>query len=68
MENFIGPSVLELSFKVQTERAQSGMRIRGLQAGPKASQAHQTAALRLLLPSELCPGDERADFEAIFGE
>ena len=66
-ENFIGPSVPELSFKVHIERAQIGMRIRGLQAGPKASQAHQIAALRLLLPSELCPGDERVGVEAISG-
>ena len=66
-ENFIGPSMLEISFQAHTERAQSGMRIRGLQAGPKASQAHQIAALRLLLPSELCPGDERVGVEAISG-
>ncbi|RVW66532.1 hypothetical protein CK203_064980 [Vitis vinifera] len=39
-ENFIGPSVPEISFKAHTERAQSGMRIRGLQAGPEAPQAH----------------------------
>ena len=59
-ENFIGPSVPELSFKVHTERAQIGMRIRGHQAGPEASQAHQTAALRLLLPSELVPLQRRS--------
>ena len=35
-ENFIGPSMPEISFKAHTERAQSGMRIRGLQAGPEA--------------------------------
>ena len=35
-ENFIGPSVPEISFKAHTKRAQSGMRIRGLQAGPEA--------------------------------
>ena len=78
IENFIRPSVPELSFKVQTERAQSGMRIRGLQVGPKAPQAHQTAAASSPSPQRvgssakaialLCPGDERADFEAIFGE
>ncbi|RVW67103.1 hypothetical protein CK203_063182 [Vitis vinifera] len=54
------------------------MRIRGLQAGPKAPQAHQTAAASSPSPQRvgssakaialLCPGDERADFEAIFGE
>ncbi|RVW24931.1 hypothetical protein CK203_079543 [Vitis vinifera] len=54
-------------FAKRATRAQIGMRIRGLQAGPKASQAHQIAALRLLLPSELCPGDERVGVEAISG-
>ncbi|RVW25036.1 hypothetical protein CK203_110895 [Vitis vinifera] len=38
-ENFIGPSVPEISFKAHTERAQSGMRIRGLQAGPRSSSS-----------------------------
>ena len=77
-ENFIGPTMLEFSFKVQPERTQSGMRIRGLHAGPDAPQAYQTEAASS--PSAqrvgssakaialLCPGDERAGVEAIFGE
>ncbi|RVW25181.1 hypothetical protein CK203_111481 [Vitis vinifera] len=62
MENFIGPSVPELSFKVQTERAQSGMRIRGLQAGPKLLKPTRLQRLRLLLPTSwfLCKGDRAA--------
>ena len=76
-EKFIGPE-LETSFKAHSVRAQSGMRHRGLQDGPEAPQAHQTAAASSPSPQRvgssakaialLCPGDERADFEAIFGE
>ena len=77
-ENFIGPLVPELSIKAQPERAQSGMRICGLHAGLDAPQAHQIVAasspsLHRVGSSAkvivlLCPGDERADVEAIFGE
>ena len=76
-ENFIGPEH-EISFKAHTERAQSGMRIRGLQAGPKAPQAHHTAAASSPSPQRavssakaiamLCPGRARAGVAAFFGE
>ena len=54
------------------------MRIRGLHAGPNAPQAHQIVAASspsfqrvgssAKVIALLCPGDERASVEAIFGE
>ncbi|RVX05716.1 hypothetical protein CK203_027327 [Vitis vinifera] len=72
--NFIGES----SFKAHKVSAQSGMRHRGLQDGPKAPQAHQSASASSLSPQRaasstkaivmLCPDDARAGAEVFFRE
>ena len=76
-EKFIGPE-LETSFKAHSVRAQSGMRHRGLQDGPEAPQAHQTASASSPSPQRvvssakattmLCPDDVRSGAAAFFGE
>ncbi|KAJ9683164.1 hypothetical protein PVL29_018949 [Vitis rotundifolia] len=75
--NFIGPEN-ESSFKAHKVRAQSGMRHRGLQDGPEAPQAHQSASASSLFPqgaasstkaiAMLSPDDARAGAKVFFGE
>ncbi|KAJ9701068.1 hypothetical protein PVL29_006426 [Vitis rotundifolia] len=75
--NFIGPEN-ESSFKAHKVSAQSGMRHRGLQDGPEAPQAHQSASASSLSPQRaasstkaiamLSPDDARAGAEVFFGE
>ncbi|KAJ9685292.1 hypothetical protein PVL29_017352 [Vitis rotundifolia] len=75
--NFIGPEN-ESSFKAHKVRAQSGMRHCGLQDGPEAPQAHQSASASSLSPQRaasstkaiamLSPDDARAGAEVFFGE
>ncbi|KAJ9680405.1 hypothetical protein PVL29_019666 [Vitis rotundifolia] len=75
--NFIGPEN-ESSFKAHKVRAQSGMRHRGLQDGPEAPQAHQSASASSLSPQRaasstkaiamLSLDDARADAEVFFAE
>ena len=74
---FNGP-VLESPFKAHKARAQSGMRHLGLQDGPDAPQALQSASASSLSPQRiassteaiatLCPDDARAGAEVFFGE
>ena len=75
--NFIGPEH-EFSFKAHKVSAQSGMRHRGLQDGPEAPQAHQSASASSLSPQRadsstkaiamLCPDGVRACAKVFFGE
>ena len=76
-EVIFGP-VHESPFKAHKARAQSGMRHRGLQDGPDAPQALQSASALSLSPqrvassteaiAKLCPEDARAGDEVFLGE